>query len=275
MTTTTPTLPRSSLVRLGWVLADGWTVAWRNLIRMAREPAEVALGLAIPIMMVVTFGYVFGNALAPDNTDYLQFLMPGIFAQAMLYGVAGTATGVVVDIQKGVVDRFRSMPMARSAVVVGRVLADTLRSFVDVTLLVLCGLAVGWQWHNGFGAALAAVGLVLLLRLALTCVGVFLGLVVPTPDSAGLAVYPLAFPLAVVSNAFVAPGTMPGWLGAVAEWNPLSATVGAARELFGNPVVAGDTWAAQNALLLAVAWPLLLILVFVPLAVRRYARLGR
>ncbi len=271
MTTTTG----NPLARLRWAAADGWIVARRNVIRMFREPAEMVLGLMIPIIMVLTFGYVFGDALAPGDTNYREFLMPGIFAQAMLYGVASTATGVVIDIEKGVIDRFRSMPMARSAVVTGRVVADMLRSSVDVALLVLCGLVVGWQWHNGIGPALAAVGLVLLLRLALTCVGVFLGLVAPTPDAAGLAVYPLAFPLTVVSNAFVPPAMMPGWLGALAEWNPLSATVGATRELFGNPGVAGDSWAAQNATLLAVAWPLLLIAVFAPLAVRRYRRLSR
>jgi ABC-2 type transport system permease protein len=200
--------------------------------------------------------------------------MPGIFVQTMLYGIAGTATGIAIDIEKGVIDRFRSMPMARSAVVIGRVIADTLRSSVDVALLIVCGLVVGWQWHNGLGPALSAVELVLLLRLALTCVGIFLGLVVPTPDAAGVAVYPLAFPLTVLSNAFLPPALMPGGLGTVAESNPLSATVSATRELFGNPAVAGDIWVAQNATLMAVVWPLLLMAIFVPLAVRRYRRLS-
>lgn len=269
-------LVEGPLSKIRWTLADGWTIARRNLLRMIHEPAEVILALMIPVIMVLTFGYVFGNALAPPgNESYREFLMPGIFAQTMLYGIAGTATGVALDIEKGVIDRLRSMPMSRSAFVTGRIIADTLRSLVEMVVLILCGLLVGWQWNDGAASALAAVGLIVLLRISLTCVGVFLGLVVPNPDSAGLAVYPLAFPLTVLSSAFVLPEMMPGWLGSLATWNPLSATVGAARELFGNPVMAEDSWAAQNATLMAVAWPLLLIALSVPLAVRRYRRLSR
>jgi len=141
--------------------------------------------------------------------------------------------------------------------------------------LVVCGLLVGWQWRNGLVDAAAAVGLILLLRFALTWIGIYFGLVSPNPDTVGTIVFPLAFPLTAVSNVFVAPDLMPGWLGAVAAWNPLSATVAAARELFGNPSLPGDSWPARHALLLAVLWPLVLIAVFAPLAVRRYRSLAR
>ncbi|MEU8313816.1 BTAD domain-containing putative transcriptional regulator [Micromonospora sp. NPDC048887] len=137
------------------------------------------------------------------------------------------------------------------------------------------GKLVGWQWRDGVGRALAAVALILLLRVALTWVGILFGLLVPNPDTVAVVVFPLAFPLTALSNVFVAPELMPHWLGAIAAWNPLSATVAAARDLFGNPGLGGDTWPARHALELAIAWPLALIAVAAPAAVRRYRRLGR
>lgn len=267
------------ITRMYWAVTDGWTIARRNMVRLVREPAEVFLGLLIPVMMVLTFGYVLGSAMAVQGTEpgadgYRQFLVPGIFVMTMLYGVASTATGVALDIDKGVTDRFRSIPMARSAFVAGRSIADMLRGLADVVLLVGCGLLIGWNWHNGPGRALAAMALLLLLRLALTWVGIYMGLVIPSPDSAGLLVYSLTFPLTVLSNAFVPPAMMPGWIGHVAEWNPISATVFALRDLFGNPGANGDSWAAQHALPLALLWPLLLLALFAPLSVRRYRGLG-
>jgi ABC-2 type transport system permease protein len=272
-------IPQEPIVRLRWAFSDGWTMARRNLIRLVSEPAEVFLGLLIPIMMIFAFGYVLGSAMAVPGAEpgggYREFLVPGMFVMTMLYGVATTATSVALDAEKGVIDRLRSMPMAPSAVVTGRSIADMLRALADVVLLVGCGLLVGWQWHNGLGQALAAVGLLLLLRLALIWIGIYLGLVVPTPDSAGLAVYPLTFPLTVLSSAFLPPAMIPGWLGVIAEWNPISATILATRELFGNPGIGGESWVAQHALLLAIIWPLLLMAIFVPLSVRRYRRLHR
>jgi ABC-2 type transport system permease protein len=140
--------------------------------------------------------------------------------------------------------------------------------------MVGCGLVVGWRWHNGTGRALLAFGLLLLLRLALLWVGIYLGLVVGSPETL-MAVQILVWPLGFLSNTFAAPATMPGWLGAIAEWNPLSATVSATRELFGNPGWGGDSWLAGHALVLALGWPALLIAVFFPLSVRRYRRLSR
>jgi ABC-type polysaccharide/polyol phosphate export permease len=167
------------------------------------------------------------------------------------------------------------MPVARSALVVGRSVADLVRAVLEITVLVVCGLAVGWQWHRGIGNALLAVGLLLMLRIAITWMGLYLGLVVRNPDTVGVIVFPLAFPLTAVSNVFVAPELMPGWLGTIAEWNPLSATVAAVRELFGNPGLGGDSWIAQHAMLMAVVWPVVLTAIFVPLAVGRYQHLSR
>jgi ABC-type multidrug transport system permease subunit len=140
--------------------------------------------------------------------------------------------------------------------------------------MIACGLVVGWQWHRGAGAALLAVGLLLLLRFAMLWVGIYLGLVAPGPEAL-MAVQILVWPIGFLSNVFASPDTMPGWLAAIVEWNPLSATVAATRELFGNPGLGGESWMAQHALLMAVVWPVLLVAVFFPLSVRRYRNLSR
>ncbi|MFF5259792.1 ABC transporter permease [Actinomadura viridis] len=267
-----PRPPRTPVERLRWSLADGWTVARRDLIHWLRNPVVIAYQLLWPIMMVLMFGYVFGSAMVvAGGGDYREFLMPGMFAQTMMFGVATTITAVSTDAARGVTDRFRSMPMSPSAVVLGRGMADLANSVLELTILVGCGLLAGWSWHQGPVRALAAVGLLLLLRFALTWVGILVGLSVK-PEAAAAAWAPL-FPLTMVANTFVSPEQMPGWLGAIATWNPLSATVAACRELFGNPGMGGDSWAAQHPILLAVAWPVALVLVFLPLSVRRYRRL--
>lgn len=258
------------------VLRDGWTMTKRNLSHVVRSPEEIAIYFSLPIMFVLVFGYVFGSGMmVPDDGSYREFLLPGVFAMTMLYGMGATGTAIAYDVGRGVVDRFRSMPVARSALVVGRSVADLVRALLEITVLVVCGLAVGWQWHRGIGNALLAVGLLLMLRIAITWLGIYLGLVVPNPDTVGVIVFPLAFPLTAVSNVFVAPELMPGWLGTIAEWNPLSATVAAVRELFGNPDLGGDSWIAQHSTLMAIVWPVVLTAMFAPLAVRRYQHLSR
>jgi ABC-type multidrug transport system permease subunit len=164
--------------------------------------------------------------------------------------------------------------MSRSGVVLGRSIADILNSTLDLVVLMACGLVVGWQWHNGFGNVLLAVALLLLLRFAVIWAGIYIGLLLSSAE-AGAVIWGLLFPITMIANTFVSPEMMPGWLGAVAEWNPLSATVGAIRELFGNPGMAGPSWAAQHYTLLAVVWPLVLLAIFLPLSVRRYRRLSR
>jgi ABC-2 type transport system permease protein len=259
-----------------WAVADAWTMTRRNMAHVVRAPEEIVIYFSLPIMFVLVFGYVFGSGMAvPGNGSYREFLLPGVFAMTMLYGLGATATGVATDISRGVIDRFRSMPMARSALVTGRCGADLLRALLELTTLITCGLLVGWQWRNGLPDAAAAVALILLLRIALTWLGIFFGLLLPNPDTVAVIVFSTAFPLTALSNVFVAPELMPPWLGAVSAWNPLSATVAATRELFGNPGVGGDSWAAEHAMLLAVLWPVALIAIFAPLAVRRYQRLSR
>ncbi|MDT0270416.1 ABC transporter permease [Streptomyces sp. DSM 44915] len=255
-------------------VADGLAMTRRNMAQLARSPEEISLYFSLPILFVLVFGYVFGSGMQPpDGGNYREFLVPGVFAMTMLHGMGATATSLAFDISRGVVDRFRAMPTARSALLVGRCLADQLRALLEMVALLVCGLLVGWEWNRGLGRALVAVGLLLLLRMAISWIGVYLALLLPNPDVVGVVVFPLAFPLTALSCIFVAPELMPGWLGTIAEWNPLSATVAASRELFGNPGLGGDSWVAEHALLLAVAWPLAIIAVFAPLAVRRYQRL--
>ena len=280
MTTQTPAIqpppmPETAAQRLRWSLADAWTVTGRDLAHWARQPGTLAMNLAFMVMVVLMFGYLFGGAMTvPGGGSYREFLMPGMFALSMLFGIESTMVAVTTDAARGVTDRFRSMPMARSAVVAGRGIADMLSSVLGLAVLVACGLLVGWRWHNGAGDALAALGLLLWFRFALVWVGVYLGLLVRNPEAV-VAVQILVWPLGFLSNAIAPTATMPGWLGALAEWNPLSATVTATRELFGNPGLGGVSWADHHAQLLAVVWPLLILAVFVPLAVRRWQRLSR
>ncbi|UCM88428.1 ABC transporter permease [Streptomyces marincola] len=256
--------------------ADGWIMTRRNMAHLVRAPEEVVLYFALPIMFVLVFGYVFGSGMSvPGGGDYREFLLPGVFAMTMLYGMGATGTAMAVDAGRGVVDRFRSMPVARSALLTGRSAADLARALLEMSVLVVCGLLVGWEWHRGIGHALLAVALVLALRVAITWIGIYLGLVVPNADTVSTIVFPLAFPLTAVSNVFVAPELLPGWIRVIAEWNPLSATVTAIRELFGNPgLPANGSWAAENAMLLAIGWPVLLTAVFATLAIRAYQRLS-
>jgi ABC-2 type transport system permease protein len=271
---TTNALTTSRTDRLRWAVADAWTITLRDLFHWARQPTQVIVGLLFPVLIVAMFGYLLGGGMSvPGGGGYREFLMPGMFAMTMLFGIETTFASVATDAARGVTDRFRSLPMAPSAVVTGRAIADMLNSALGLAVMILCGLAVGWRWHHGTGPALLAVGLLMLVRFALLWVGIHLGLLARSPDAL-VAVQILVWPVGFLSNVFAAPATMPGWLGAIVEWNPLSATVTAVRRLFGNPGWGGDSWIAEHALVIAVGWPLLLLAIFLPLSVRRYQRLG-
>jgi ABC-2 type transport system permease protein len=211
----------------------------------------------------------------PGGGDYRDFLMPGMFAMTMVFGIGATLSAVSADAARGVTDRFRSLPMSASAVIAGRAAADMLNSAAALAVLTGCGLLVGWHPHHGAARALAALGLLLLLRFAFLWVGVYLGLRFYSNPEAVTAVRTLEFPIGFLGNPFVAIATMPAWLGAIALWNPLSSTVSAARQLFGDPIGAHSTWITDHAVLMAVAWPLLLVAVFFPLSLHRYRRLSR
>ena len=207
--------------------------------------------------------------------DYREYLMPGMIAMTMVFGIGATLSAVSADAARGVIDRFRSLPMSAPAVIAGRAAADMLNSAAALAVLTGCGFAAGWHPHRGAARAIAALGLLLLLRFAFLWVGVYLGLrFYPNPEAV-TAVRTLEFPLGFLGNPFVAVSTMPAWLGAIALWNPLSSTVTAARQLFGDPIGANSSWITSHAIIMAVAWPLLLTAVFFPLSLRRYQRLSR
>ncbi|QCX77357.1 Daunorubicin/doxorubicin resistance ABC transporter permease protein DrrB [Streptomyces sp. YIM 121038] len=262
--------------RAYWAVADTLNIARRYLTHFRRVPVLIAWQLGFPIISVLLYGFVFGEAMkVPGGTgDYKDFLMPGMFVMTMAFGFMNTAMGVVTDASKGVIDRFRSMPMAPSAVAAGRGLADLVVACAELTILALTAVAIGWRPDNGAGNALTAFALLLLLRFSLIWVGVWLGFVVPTPEAAG-GLYAVAFPLTMISSVFVAPSLMPDWLAPVAAWNPVSSTGTAARELFGNPGAGGASWVEQHAVLMAAVWPLALTALFLPLAVRKFKALSR
>jgi ABC-2 type transport system permease protein len=261
--------------RLYWAFADCWTVVRRDLTHMAKQPSITAWRLGFPIVSVLLFVYVFGSAMnVGAGTDYKSYAMPGMFAMTMAFGFMGTAMAVVIDRDRGVTDRFRSLPMAPSAVVTGRGVSDVVHAGLDLAVLAAIALVIGWRSDGGLLATLAAFGLLLLLRFALIWIGVFLGLTTPNQEAAG-QLFALAFPFGMISSVFTPPHLMPDWLGAIAMWNPVSSTANAVRELFGNPVAGGDTWIEHNALFMAVVWPLIITAVFLPLAVRKYQNLSR
>jgi ABC-2 type transport system permease protein len=267
--------PKPGQLAVPWVLADSWTIARRDFARWARQPGPVVAGLLFLALMVFMFGYLFGGAIRiPGDADYRDYLMPGMFAMTMLFGLEATMIAVSTDAARGVTDRFRSMPISPSAVVAGRSIADLANSGLGLVVMILCGLVVGWRAHGSAGATALAIGLLLLLRFAMLWVGIYLGLVVKGPESV-VTVSILVWPVMFTASTFVPPDTMPGWLGAVAEWNPLSSTIAAIRDLFGNPGAGGESWIAQHALPMAIVWPVLLIAVFLPLSVHRYRWLGR
>jgi len=272
-----PQIPRTTRSRIAWALRDTWVITCRDLAHWRQQPgAVIASTLVFPVLIVLMFGYLLGGAMTvPGGGDYRDFLMPGMFAMTMVFGIGATVTAVSADAARGVTDRFRSMPMATSAVITGRAAADMLSSAAALAVLTGCGWLMGWQPHRGGTRAVAALALLLLLRFAFVWIGIYLGLTFYSSPEAVTAVRTLEFPIGFLGNPFVAIATMPVWIAAIAQWNPLSSTVSAARQLFGDPTGAHSSWITDHAVLLAVAWPLLLTAVFFPLSLHRYRRLSR
>lgn len=270
------TIAYSAHERLRWAVSDGLTLIGRELGRIRRAPGELIGAIIFPALMVLMFGYVFGSAISvPGGGNYREYLMPGLFAMITFTAVMGTTMTAATDAARGVMDRFRAMPIARSAVPFGWTGADALIGLIALAVMVVCGLIVGWQPHLGLGRTLAAFGLLVLLRYALSWAGVYLGLAVRSEETADKMI-PLVFPVSMISNTYVPTGGMPSWLRAIAEWNPVSALVAACRELFGNPRATGDqVWPLEHPILATILWSALLLAIFVPLSVRKYRTKGR
>lgn len=272
-----PAAPASALGRLRWTLRDGRTVVRRNLMQLRYAPGQLVGALVFPAIMVVLFGYVFGSAIpVPGGGNYREYLMPGLFVMTSVTGIVATMTVVASDIGRGVMDRFRSMPVARSAVPFGQTGVDIITGAVGLVIMVAMGLVVGWRIHEGVLRAVAAFALLMLFRYAITWVGVFLGMLVKNEETADQYV-PLVFPVTMVSNTFVPTSGMPAWLRAIADWNPVSAVVAACRKLFGNPGLSTEhlAWPLAHPVTATLGWSLLLLVVFVPLTVYRFRTANR
>jgi ABC transporter DrrB family efflux protein len=249
------------------VVADAVTIAWRNLLNIRRNPQLLVFATIQPVIFVIMFRYVFGGALqnVVSNGSYINFLMPGIFVQTIVFGSLTTGVGLAEDLQKGLVDRFRSLPMARSAVLVGRTLADLVRNLFVVLLMCVVGYAVGWRTQTDAVAVLCGIGIVLAFSYALSWMFAIIGLVTRDSETAQAASFPILAPLVFASSAFVPVTTMPGWLQAFAKHQPVSVVVDAVRDLTIGGATRGDV-------LGALAWIVGIIVVFAPIAVSRYRR---
>ena len=261
--------------RAWWAVKNTLVLTKRSIARIAREPEQLLDVTIQPVIFVLLFTYVFGSAIVlPGGGNYHEYLIGGMFGMSMAGTAPGTAVGISTDMKSGLMDRFRSLPISRSAVLAGRVLSDLCTQVLAVGVLVVTGLAVGWGIHNGLADALAAIGLSLLIAFAMTWAGACAGMLLANPEAAQAMGFIVFLPLSFVSNAFVPTQGMPGWLQAVANWNPLSAVAASCRDLFGNPNPAAtiSAWPMQHPELATVLWSVGLMVVFAPLAVRLYRR---
>lgn len=256
-------------------ISDGFVVAKRNLIKIKRVPDLLVFTTIQPIMFVLLFAYVFGGAIDVKGSNYKEFLIAGIFAQTVVFGATITGAGLAEDIQKGIIDRFRSLPMSPSAVLFGRTLSDVLNNVIVVVVMSLTGLVVGWRIRTSVLEALGGFLILLVFAYAFSWVMAMVGLMAPSPEVVNNASFVVIFPLTFVANTFVPISTMSGPLKAFAEWNPVSAVTEAARRLFGN-IAPGtplpDSWALQHAATYTLLWALAILVIFVPLTTWQFRR---
>lgn len=251
--------------KLGWAVADTLTIAGRNLRTIVRLPQLLVFSTIQPVIFVLLFRYAFGGAISAPGYRYVDYLMPGIFAQTVAFGAMSTGIGLADDLQKGLIERFRSLPMARSAVLGGRIVSDLVRNMFVVALMCVVGYAVGFRVQTNALAFVGGLAVLLLFACALSVIFALIGLSVRNAESAQAAGFPMLAPLVFASSAFVPVLTMPGWLQVFARHQPLSVTVDAVRALaHGGPTT---SFVVQSLL-----WTAGIVAVFGPLAVRRYRR---
>lgn len=276
MTTATSSPPQVS-GGLRRTVRDSLLIAKRNLKRIPRIPELAIFAVMQSIMFVLLFAFVFGGAIPlPGGGSYREFLLPGIFAQTIAFAAITTAVGFSDDINKGIIDRFRSLPMARSAVLTGRAISDAVYQTFILLVLMATGLAVGWSVHTGVLELLAGIGLLILFTFAMSWIGIWLGTIVPTVEVAQQLGFIMILPLTFLSNVFVPPETLSSPLDTIAEWNPVSALTASLRDLWGNPnPYATSGFPADHPVLLTVIWVCIFVAIFAPLAVSRYRSMSR
>jgi ABC transporter DrrB family efflux protein len=277
MTTTTADTRAHAPGMMPGVVRDGMIIAWRNLKRIPRIPELAIFAVMQSIMFVLLFAYVFGGAIPlPGGGSYREFLLPGIFAQTITFAAITTAVGMTDDFNKGIIDRFRSLPMARSAVLSGRAIADAVYQTFILLVLMVSGLVVGWTVHTGVLELLAGIGLLVLFTFAMSWIGVWLSTVVKTVEVAQQLGFIVVLPMTFLSNVFVPPSTLARPLDTIAEWNPVSALTAALRDLWGNPnPYASSGFPSEHPILLTLIWIGVMVAIFAPLGVRRYRSMSR
>jgi len=259
------------------VLMDGAIIAKRNLIKIKRVPDLLVFSTLSPIMFILLFAYVFGSAIDVPGQSYREFLIPGIFAQTVIFGATITGAGLADDMQKGIIDRFRSLPISRSAVLVGRTGSDVMNNVLVIFIMSVTGLIVGWRIRSSVPEAIAGFLLLLAFAYAISWIMAWVGLLVPSPEVVNNASFMIIFPLTFIANTFVPTGNFPEGLKIVANWNPVSSVTEAVRQLFGNTGSApppDHPWPLHHPVIYTLLWIAGLLLVFVPLSVRRYKRVA-
>jgi ABC-2 type transport system permease protein/oleandomycin transport system permease protein len=249
-------------------VGDALTLAWRNILNIRRNPQLLVFATVQPIVFVLMFRYVFGgafNTAALGGVPYVDFLMPWVFVQTVVFGALTTAVGLATDLNLGLIERFRSLPIARSAVLVGRTTADLARNLFVILLMCVVGFAIGWRIHTNIFGLLGAIALILAFSYSLSWVFAFVGLSVRDPETAQAASFPILAPLVFASSSFVPVSTMPGWLQPWAENQPVSVVVNAARAL----TIGGAT---TTLVLKSIAWIVGIVLVFAPIAIHKYRK---
>ena len=256
-------------------IADSAVITKRNLIKIKRVPDLLVFTTLSPIMFVLLFAYVFGGAIDVPGVGYKEFLIAGIFAQTVVFGSTFTGYSLAEDLQKGIIDRFRSLPMAPSAVLFGRTAADVFINIISLFVMAIAGLIVGWRIYTSVPEALAGFLLLLVFAYAISWVMAWVGLLVRSPEIVNNAAFIVIFPLTFIANTFVPSDTLPGPLETFANWNPVSSVTQAARELFGNTSPAlppADVWPMQNPVAYTMIWVVGILAVFIPLSVRQYRK---
>jgi ABC-2 type transport system permease protein len=262
--------PASPLVS---ALGDGVVIARRNVIKIKRVPELLVFTLISPIMFILLFAYVFGSAIDVEGTDYREFLIGGIFAQTVIFGATITGAGLAEDVQKGVMDRFRSLPMSRSAVLVGRTASDVIINVITLVVMALTGLVVGWRIRDGVPRAILGFLVILAFAYAISWVMAWIGLLVPSVEVIQNASFLFVFPITFVANTFVPTDDLPTVLKAIANWNPVSAVTQAGRECFGNGgPPPPDDWSLQHPIAYTFIWIVIILAIFVPLSIRQFKR---
>ena len=256
--------------RVRWAVSDTLTVTKRNILSYTRIPEALFFSTVQPIMFVLLFRYVFGGAINAPGTTYVNYLLPGIFVQTVAFGSVSTSIGLAEDLQKGIIERFRALPMSRGAVLLGRTTADLIRNVFVIVVMTVVGMLVGFRPTTGVLSYLAGVGIILLFAYALSWGFAIVGLSAPNSETAQVMSFPLIFPLTFISAAFVPLSSMPSWLQGFATYQPFSVTVSACRSLMVGPAATGTGRSTEFWVVQSLLWTFALLCVFIPLAIRRY-----